>query len=81
MAGWDVDKYKVDSESEEQWNLRRDFMERWKTEIPEERLVCLARVFINLEFFGCRYPSPVMQQVAELSKEVLLRFYVYIHLF
>ncbi|XP_077286371.1 uncharacterized protein LOC143911372 [Arctopsyche grandis] len=74
MADWDIDKYKVNSESEEQWILRHDFMERWKNEIPEDRLVCLAQVFINVEFFGCRYPLLVMQQVAELSKEVAFEY-------
>lgn len=69
---WDVEQYKVASESEQQWKLRRDFLEKWKAEIPEDRLVCLARVFINVEFLGCRYPLPVMKQIAELSKEVSL---------
>ncbi|OWR51562.1 NF-kappa-B-repressing factor [Danaus plexippus plexippus] len=45
-------------------------MERWKNMYPEDRLVCLARVFINIEFMGCRYPNEVMLEVSRLSNEV-----------
>ncbi|KAM3956145.1 LOW QUALITY PROTEIN: uncharacterized protein ACR2FA_009935 [Aphomia sociella] len=69
-TNWDIDKYKEDHECEDHWNLRRAFMERWKNDYPEERLVCLARVFANMEFMGCRYPIKVMQEVARLSQEV-----------
>lgn len=69
-VNWDVDEYKVDHESDEQWNMRRSFMVRWKDNFPEDRLVCLARVFTNIEFLNCRYPAEVMKLVAELSKEV-----------
>lgn len=74
-VNWDVDKYIEEHESEEQWELRRNFMERWKHEYPEERLVCLARVFTNIEFMGCRYPLDVMKEVARLSEDVNVLFY------
>lgn len=69
-VSWDVDNYRDDHESEEQWSLRKAFMERWKNMYPEDRLVCLARVFINIEFMGCRYPNEVMLEVSRLSNEV-----------
>ncbi|XP_059062557.1 uncharacterized protein LOC131855319 [Achroia grisella] len=69
-TSWDIDKYKEDHESDDHWGLRRAFMEKWKNDYPEERLVCLARVFANMEFMGCRYPIEVMQEVARLSHEV-----------
>ncbi|KAJ8704508.1 hypothetical protein PYW07_011696 [Mythimna separata] len=67
---WDIDKYRDEHECEEHWQLRKAFMEKWKTHFPEERLICLARVYTNIEFMGCRYPAPVMQQIAQLSFEV-----------
>ncbi|KAG6447238.1 hypothetical protein O3G_MSEX004866 [Manduca sexta] len=67
---WDVDKYKEDHENDEQWNLRKAFMERWKHDYPEERLICLSRVLTNMEFLGCRYPPEVMHEVAGLSQEI-----------
>lgn len=69
-VNWDIEKYRDEHESDDHWLLRRNFMERWKQNYPEERLVCLARVFANIEFMGCRYPSEVMQEVARMSKEV-----------
>ncbi|XP_050558336.1 uncharacterized protein LOC118279730 [Spodoptera frugiperda] len=66
---WDVEKYRDEHECEDHWELRKAFMEKWKNNFPEERLVCLARVYTNIEFMGCRYPPPVMQQIAQLSFE------------
>ena len=71
---WDIDYYKVDYESEDHWNLRRQFMETHKKSFSEDELVCLAQVFCNVEFMGCRYPSETMQRVAELSEEVAREF-------
>ncbi|CAB3241804.1 unnamed protein product [Arctia plantaginis] len=68
---WDIDKYRDDHESDDHWQLRRAFMEKWKTDYPEDRLVCLARLFINVEILGCRYPTEVMQEIARLSHEVV----------
>ncbi|XP_067617398.1 NF-kappa-B-repressing factor [Eurosta solidaginis] len=68
---WDLDYYRADHESEEHWQMRRRFMEMHKDKFPEERLVCLAAVFTNMEFMGCRYPAETMRLVAELSKEVV----------
>ncbi|KAJ8707144.1 hypothetical protein PYW08_011278 [Mythimna loreyi] len=69
-VNWDIEKYRDEHECEEHWQLRKAFMEKWKNNFPEERLICLARVYTNIEFMGCRYPAPVMQQIAQLSFEV-----------
>lgn len=54
---WDIDKYHVEHESDEHWELRRRFLLTHKDKYPEDRLVCLAQVFYNVEFMGCRYTS------------------------
>ncbi|XP_050669207.1 uncharacterized protein LOC126968311 [Leptidea sinapis] len=69
-GNWDVDKYREEHESDQHWLLRKAFMERWKYFYSEERLVCLARVFTNIGFLGCKYPMEIMQEVSALSKEV-----------
>ncbi|VVC95003.1 unnamed protein product [Leptidea sinapis] len=69
-VNWVVDKYREDHESDQHWSWRKAFMERWKYFYPEDRLVCLARVFTNIGFLGCKYPLEVMQEVSGLSKEV-----------
>ncbi|CAH2084015.1 unnamed protein product [Euphydryas editha] len=76
-VSWDVEKYKEEHESDEHWLLRKAFMERWKNDYPEERLVCLARVFANMEFMGCRYPVEVMREVANLSHDVAQQYRKY----
>ncbi|KPI96471.1 NF-kappa-B-repressing factor [Papilio xuthus] len=73
-VSWSVDKYKEDHESEDHWNLRKAFMERWKHDYPEERLVCLGRVFANMEFMGCRYPAEVMLEVSRLAEDVATNY-------
>lgn len=52
---WDVDKYRNEFEPENHWNLRKKFMEAHKDRYPEDRLVSLAQLFINIECLGCRY--------------------------
>lgn len=67
---WDIDQYRVEHECDEHWELRRCFLETHKDKFPEDRLVCLAQVFYNVEFMGCRYPEKTMQLVADLSNGV-----------
>ncbi|XP_017055233.1 uncharacterized protein LOC108097468 [Drosophila ficusphila] len=67
---WDVDSYRTEYESEEHWDLRRSFMLAHKDRFEEDRLVCLAQTFVNMEFMGCKYPSATMLLVAEMSKEI-----------
>ncbi|XP_061390685.1 uncharacterized protein LOC133326025 [Musca vetustissima] len=71
---WDVEVYRREYESEEHWLLRKRFMEVHKDKFPEDKLVCLAQVFTNMEFMGCKYPAETMAMVAELSKEVAKEF-------
>ncbi|KAH8381782.1 hypothetical protein KR009_000177, partial [Drosophila setifemur] len=73
-ADWDVDSYRTDYESEEHWELRRSFMLAHKDNFEEDRLVCLAQTFVNMEFLGCKYPSDTMHTVAEMSKEIAEEF-------
>lgn len=69
-VNWNIDKYRDVHESDEHWQLRRAFLVKWKNDYPEDRLVCLARVFTNVELLGCRYPPEVMQEISRLSYEV-----------
>lgn len=71
---WDVEKYRREYESEEHWMLRKRFMDVHREKFPEDKLVCLAQVFTNMEFMGCKYPSETMIMVGELSKEVAKEF-------
>lgn len=52
---WDVEQHKVEYESDEHWELRRNFLLAHKDKFSEDALVCLAQVFVNVELLGCRY--------------------------
>ncbi|XP_044268596.1 partner of xrn-2 protein 1-like [Tribolium madens] len=71
---WDIDKYRNDTDVEEHWQLRREFMKAHKEKFPEDYLVALATAFTNMEFMGCTYPAPLMLRVAELSKEIAMNY-------
>ncbi|XP_049882646.1 uncharacterized protein LOC126378379 [Pectinophora gossypiella] len=68
---WSIEKCKEQNESDDHWELRRRFMERWRNHYPESKLMCLAKVFANMEWLGCRYPTEIMKEVAALSYDVL----------
>ncbi|RZC34369.1 uncharacterized protein BDFB_002164, partial [Asbolus verrucosus] len=67
---WDIEKYRDDTDPEEHWLLRKEFMKVHKGKFPEDYLVALAKTFTNIEFMGCSYPAPLMLRIAELSKDV-----------
>lgn len=50
---WDIDAYYDETEPEEHWHLRREFMETHQDKFPEDYLVALAKAFTNIEFMGC----------------------------
>lgn len=49
-------------------------MEMHRDKFSEDEIVCLARVFTNVELMGCRYSNEVMIQIAELSKGVVEKY-------
>ncbi|XP_022194519.1 uncharacterized protein LOC111052192 [Nilaparvata lugens] len=67
---WDIDKYRSSFEADDHWKLKKSFILANKGKYPVERLVCLAQVFYNVEFLGCRYTENLMKLVEELSKDV-----------
>ncbi|XP_071522017.1 uncharacterized protein [Panulirus ornatus] len=67
---WNIESYRTAYESEEHWALKRDFMKAHKKRIPQDRLVCLAQVFANIEVLGCKYPDKTMEEVSILARDV-----------
>ena len=65
---WDINKYRDKFTPLEHWELKREFMEAHKDKIEEDRLVCLAQTYVNMELLGCRYPEEVMKQVKALAE-------------
>lgn len=69
-TNWDIESYRAAYESIEHWSLKQEFMEAHKDKIPEDRLVCLAQVFVNIELLGCRYPDKTVEQVNILARDI-----------
>lgn len=55
MSDFDVDKYRTFYECDEHWELRRAFILKHRDRFSEEEIICLAQVFTNIEFLGCRF--------------------------
>ncbi|XP_066979375.1 uncharacterized protein [Macrobrachium rosenbergii] len=71
---WDIESYRSFYESDEHWALKKEFMETHYDALPEDRLVCLAQVYANIELLGCRYPAKVMEEVSYLARGVGLEY-------
>lgn len=69
---WDVEQHKVEYESDEHWELRRNFLLSHKDKFSEDALVCLAQVFVNVELLGCRYRYQSCLCFTVISNKLLL---------
>lgn len=45
-------------------------MTKYWDDYTEAEILCLAQVFVNVEFLGCRYPKETMEQVAQMASNV-----------
>lgn len=66
----DIEEYRQPWESNEHWELRKEFLLAHAGKYDENRLLCLAQAFANVELLGCAYPKDVMMQISELAKDV-----------
>lgn len=71
---FDPDKYYSPYEPKHHWELRKKFLVQNMGRFSEERLVCLAQTFANIEFMGCRYPKDTMDLVEELAFGVVQEY-------
>ncbi|XP_048480191.1 uncharacterized protein LOC105380377 isoform X1 [Plutella xylostella] len=67
----DIDSLRTEHESDEQWAVRRSFMEEHKDKFSEAELVTLAQLFTNIEFLGCRYMMGIMEDMHILGKKTI----------
>ena len=67
---FNVEDYRQPHESDNEWNLKKTFLECHKDKFPLRRLLCLASCFLNIECYGNRYPGPVMEQIKLLSGDL-----------
>ncbi|KAM3715817.1 Partner of xrn-2 protein [Dirofilaria immitis] len=62
-----LDSLRARHESDDQWKLRRMFIERHIADYPKNRLLCLAQVFCNMVSLGCTYDPELMRTVREMG--------------
>ena len=53
-TAFDVDRYRLVNESDQQWVYRKQFIEAFRFDYNEERLLCLAQCYANTKCLGCR---------------------------
>lgn len=63
----DIERLRQRWESDEHWAMRREFILQHRDRFSENRLLCLAQTYVNMELLGCVYPTAVTECVRELS--------------
>lgn len=66
----DLERFRQRWEPNEHWAMRREFIRRHWNRFSENRLLCLAQTFVNMELLGCAYPARVAELVRELAKDL-----------
>ena len=52
---FDVERFRLTNENDQQWFYRKQFIEAFRSEYSEERLLCLAQYYANTKCLGCMY--------------------------
>ncbi|CAF2330629.1 unnamed protein product [Rotaria sp. Silwood2] len=63
-------KYRLPTESKNQWELRKHFLEKYWDKYDEDRLLCLAQCYVNMRCLGCKYSKSLDSLIEELAKEI-----------
>jgi len=66
----DVEKYRKHWEIDKQWRLRKSFILAHQDHIPEDRLLCLAQVYVNMELLKNEYDDALMTEVRALAAKI-----------
>lgn len=49
-----IESYRQEHESDEHWQLRREFLDAHYDKFPSTKLECLSHTYTNIEVLGCR---------------------------
>ncbi|CAF1316597.1 unnamed protein product, partial [Rotaria sordida] len=67
---FNVDRYRLTNESDQQWFYRKQFIEAFRFDYNEERLLCLAQCYANTKCLGCKYSEPLKSLLDQLSEKL-----------
>lgn len=59
-------------ETDNQKQARLQFISAWKHKFPADRLESLSMVWVNMKFWGCRYPTEVEKLVNDLESKACI---------
>ncbi len=48
-----LEKYRKPDETDREWLLKKNFIEKYHDQFSEPRLICLAQCYTNIESYGC----------------------------
>lgn len=65
----DLNKYRSRTDTEHEWQMKKLFLERYHDQFGEDRLLCMAQCYVNIETLGCRYPNQLMQEIKRLTSD------------
>lgn len=69
----DLDRFRLSNESDQQWQHRKQFIETFRFEYNEERLLCLAQCYANTKCLGCRGKELIETRTIGLLFRQILR--------
>ncbi|KAH7694619.1 Nkrf protein, partial [Aphelenchoides avenae] len=63
-----IEQQRTRSESNDQWALRKSFIEKYVNDYARDYLVCLSQVFVNRIYLKCSYAPDLTDLVERLGK-------------
>jgi hypothetical protein len=69
MSNEDIEKFRNPHETDKEWKLKELFITKYKDQIQDNRLICLAQCYVNVETLGCRYNEKLMDELKELTED------------
>ncbi|CAF3336866.1 unnamed protein product [Rotaria sp. Silwood1] len=70
ITPFNVDRFRLINESDQQWFYRKQFIEAFRVDYNEERLLCLAQCYANTKCLGCKYSEPLKSLLEQLSEKL-----------
>ncbi|CAF4088649.1 unnamed protein product, partial [Rotaria magnacalcarata] len=70
ITKFNVDRFRLPNESDQQWLYRKQFIDAFRSDYNEERLLCLAQCYANTKCLGCKYSEPLKSLLDQLSEKL-----------
>ncbi|CAF2068217.1 unnamed protein product [Rotaria magnacalcarata] len=70
ITKFNVDRFRLPNESDQQWLYRKQFIDAFRSDYDEERLLCLAQCYANTKCLGCKYSEPLKSLLDQLSEKL-----------